>query len=1344
MKSFFCKFPPLILIVFLVAPSLLNAHVGIPSSPTTSCGSIDSVDFGTHVTNQINDRVTGVLSSAAMDMFSLEGDQTAALSGVSTAWTRNTPVWSDVGTNVDWTGVSPWHQPYISSNTRYQMAGTLISPRHVILANHYRMPVDSTLLFVTNTNELVYRTLSNVATISGTDIIVGLLDSDVPDSVTYYPLIDESILESLVKKFEPTSAYDIPMVVFDQEKKAIVHSLTGIDSSIIMHTPYTTGDKGTVSETIVSGDSGQPGFIVVDGRPILLFAHYSASFGPNLGNYISQINSAMTTLGGGYQVTEYDPTCFTEYVPNNIPVFTSSSSFETLAHQNSSDTIYTYTATDADALQTISYSMQSLSSVSSTTLSLNPATYFTLHATTGVLKQIADFDNLVAGNRLQLVVTATDNGSTPATKSVTTNIDIDYPSLINVVRLGSTIELEFSNTLDGTSIPATSDFAVLVNGVTRSLSSVTIIDSHVNIFMSSSVSSGDTITLTYTPGTNKIKDTNSAYASRITNPLSIPDSQAGDLDSSFTPGTGANDSVFSMDIQSDGKILIGGVFTSYNGTTRNHIARLNTDGSLDTSFDPGVGPNGHVISMEIQSDGKIIVSGNFTTFAGVSSPSIARLNTDGSVDTSFVATGTGLDTYAYDIRIQSDGKIVIGGQFTAYNGTARSRIARLNTNGSLDTSFDPGTGPNNEVHTVAIQSDGKIIIGGIFNAYNGVTTKIIVRLNTDGTLDNSFVDPTDDIYDYIINIRSIKILQNGKIFIGGDTPYTHINPPLALLNSDGSLYTLSPNDMESDTILDLIEQSDGKLIVVGGAFVAPSRTMMGIIRFDGNLTLDETFSHTTGLSLSSGYPYEVLIDEDENIYVGGVFTAYNGVTRNNVVKIIGITETDITSPTITNVTSSTSNATKYGGQTVSIQVVFDEAVTVTGSPVLALETGSIDTNAVYASGSGSSTLTFTYTVASTDSSSDLDYKSITSLSGGTIEDDAENSAVLILPIPGNTNSLGANKSLVIDGIAPELFTVSIIGDTITFIYDSLLDDASIPSSGDFVLTKNGTTITSSIESIAISEYAMTMTLEADVLHSDTLVVTYTPGVNPIKDESGNSAGSISTESIVNNTQRITTTTTTTSGGGGRSGSRGGGGGGGTTPVVTPTNPLAATSQVTTVKQLQSFLNTHGFTVAFSGYGSIGNETTFFGPATKRALLRFQVAAGLVVSGLFDTNTRLYIANLIDLQNKPKEINQIDNTKNREYFCTANIYLKEPIKLGKKNDIDDVKLLQTFLNTYEGYSLQVDGVYKVFDYISVIAWQEKYAEFILKPFALTRGTGYVHTQSLKKIKDTVINACTTKN
>lgn len=239
----------------------------------------------------------------------------------------------------------------------------------------------------------------------------------------------------------------------------------------------------------------------------------------------------------------------------------------------------------------------------------------------------------------------------------------------------------------------------------------------------------------------------------------------GSLDATFDSGTGA--SVIGItSLQNDGKIIIGGSFTTYNGVLRRGVARLNTDGSLDTTFFTGTGANYSVYTLNIQNDGKIIIAGEFTTFNGLPSNYIVRLNTDGSIDPLFF-TGSGANYHIVTTALQSDGKIIIGGIFTGYNGTPRNRIARLNTDGTLDAVFDPGTGPNDPVYTSSIQADGKVIIGGFFNSYNGINRNYVARVNaltteiTETFFDDFkiFPNPTDGI----TNISLDAIAKNVSV-----------------------------------------------------------------------------------------------------------------------------------------------------------------------------------------------------------------------------------------------------------------------------------------------------------------------------------------------------------------------------------------------------------------------------------------------------------------------------------------------------------------------------------------------------------------------------------------------------
>jgi len=364
--------------------------------------------------------------------------------------------------------------------------------------------------------------------------------------------------------------------------------------------------------------------------------------------------------------------------------------------------------------------------------------------------------------------------------------------------------------------------------------------------------------------------------------------QPGAIDLTFSTtdssaGTGANSAITTTAMQSDGKIIIGGNFLGYNGITRCRIARLNANGTVDPTFNPGTGPNGGVSVTSIQSDGKIIIGGSFTYYNGIVINRIARLNTNGTLDTTF-HMGAGANSDVYATSIQSDGKIVIGGGFTSYNGIAINRIARLNTNGTIDTTFNLGTGANNIVRATSILSNGKIIIGGSFITYNGIATNRIARLNTDGSLDATFNPGTGATGP----ILATSIQTDGKIIIGGSfISYNGITRNgIARLNSNGTLdgtfnpgTGLNTNGLVNNTSI----QADGK-IIIGGSFTAYNGTAINrIARLNINGTLDANFNPGTG---ANNIVVHTSIQTDGKIIIGGSFTAYNnGTTRKYMVRL---------------------------------------------------------------------------------------------------------------------------------------------------------------------------------------------------------------------------------------------------------------------------------------------------------------------------------------------------------------------------------------------------------------------------------------------------------------------------
>ena len=194
-------------------------------------------------------------------------------------------------------------------------------------------------------------------------------------------------------------------------------------------------------------------------------------------------------------------------------------------------------------------------------------------------------------------------------------------------------------------------------------------------------------------------------------------------DSGFNTGTGAEDAVQTLAVQGDGKIIAAGLFSYFNGTANSiGIARLNTNGVVDSSFNPGTSVDAGIDSVAVQPDGKMVLGGGFTQYQGTSRDGITRINADGSLDTTF-NPGTGVNDLITSVVLQPDGKVVIGGYFTTYNGTARSGIARVNPNGILDTTFNPGSGTTSAVWSTSVLGNGQVLLGGGFTTYNGVSRR---------------------------------------------------------------------------------------------------------------------------------------------------------------------------------------------------------------------------------------------------------------------------------------------------------------------------------------------------------------------------------------------------------------------------------------------------------------------------------------------------------------------------------------------------------------------------------------------------------------------------------------------
>ncbi len=340
--------------------------------------------------------------------------------------------------------------------------------------------------------------------------------------------------------------------------------------------------------------------------------------------------------------------------------------------------------------------------------------------------------------------------------------------------------------------------------------------------------------------------------------------------------------------QDDGKVIVVGDFNHYNNVGENHILRLNSDGSKDSTFNVGSGflwgtGNGtRTTAIAQQFDEKIVVGGLFDSYNGTSVNNLIRLNTDGSIDTSF-NNNSGLG-WVNLVTILSDGKMLVYG---LGNGFVY-QILRLNQDGTIDPSFSSTAVFDSFISSIKVQSDGKILVVGSFSTFNSITANCIVRLNPDGTLDNTFVSGSGFI-DFFRNIRTLAVQQDGKIIVGGR--FTSYNGTSNLknfirLNTDGTIdpsfnIGTSFNSMVSSIVID-----SGGRILVGGFFTSYNGTSCNrLIRLFDDGTVDSQFNTGTGFNSSTLLGIQEL--QDTKIMAVGGFSNYNGVDAKQIIRLRG-------------------------------------------------------------------------------------------------------------------------------------------------------------------------------------------------------------------------------------------------------------------------------------------------------------------------------------------------------------------------------------------------------------------------------------------------------------------------
>jgi len=350
----------------------------------------------------------------------------------------------------------------------------------------------------------------------------------------------------------------------------------------------------------------------------------------------------------------------------------------------------------------------------------------------------------------------------------------------------------------------------------------------------------------------------------------------GDLDASFNPN--ANDEVRTIALQGDGKIIVGGKFTSLGGATRMGFARLNTTGTADAGFQGPLYNDSNEVSRScaVLSDGSIL-SGRAVRAAGLTRFHFAKFTPNGVVDQTFIAP-LAIDSDA--LLIQDDGKILVGSRFLTVSGQGYvnrlrtdgsvdgialnsggpvltmawqadgkfllaggdqsnvTKVARFSTSGVQDTSFSMTVSHSNfntdpYVHCLAVQPDGKVVVGGHFTTVNGQTRHHLARLNSNGTLDTAFTSPFTNIYQRVL---CCAVLTDGRIAVGGgfDNPANAASSGFVMLHADGSVDTAFGSTIADGAGNGMAVQADGKILLCGsGHYQFGSTRRNGMARIAG-------------------------------------------------------------------------------------------------------------------------------------------------------------------------------------------------------------------------------------------------------------------------------------------------------------------------------------------------------------------------------------------------------------------------------------------------------------------------------------------------------------------------------
>ncbi len=343
--------------------------------------------------------------------------------------------------------------------------------------------------------------------------------------------------------------------------------------------------------------------------------------------------------------------------------------------------------------------------------------------------------------------------------------------------------------------------------------------------------------------------------------------------------------------QTDGKILIGGDFHVTDPVVRNSIARLDADGAVDLTFDtPGMtgglygNPNNEVWAIALQNDGRVVVVGRYDNFNHEPAEAILQLAPDGSRDPLFDSNGPGTGLQVHALIRQPDGKLLVGFQPhgisrpTHLNSARRGGIGRLHPDGTTDTAFNPPfvADSSSTVYDMVLQPDGKVLVGGFFRVTGSDQNRHFVRLNADGTLDAGFAYP--GLYPHLVPTTGFALQADGKILVNQQDEYN--TRRLNRLDANGNPDETFSVHLSGGTVEHIVVQPDGKLLLTG--LVPINGIFASLARLNADGTPDPTFDPGSG---PDGVVNSIVLQPDGKILIGGQFFNYDGTPRQGAARV---------------------------------------------------------------------------------------------------------------------------------------------------------------------------------------------------------------------------------------------------------------------------------------------------------------------------------------------------------------------------------------------------------------------------------------------------------------------------